>query len=107
MEGKRIERRPAMTTMTAPTPTTTPDRYQHVLRLVDELSPAERLQLIAYIVKMVQPFVVEPMEDDEDDEELIADAMKVLENTPDDAWIPLDEFEAELDRAEAAGELPR
>jgi hypothetical protein len=47
------------------------------------------------------------MEDDEDDEELIADAMKVLENTPDDAWIPLDEFEAELDRAEAAGELPR
>jgi len=97
-----------MTTMTAPTPTTTPDRYQHVLRLVDELSPAERLQLIAYIVKMVQPFVVEPMEDDEDDEELAREAMEALEyaRAHPESVHKWEDVKAELMQMEATGALP-
>lgn len=41
-----------------------------------------------------------------EDEELVADAIAVLENTPDDAWLDWDDVKAELIRAEAAGELP-
>ncbi len=68
-------------------------------------------QLVADIVRMVQPLVAEPVdddddEDDEDDEELIADAMDVLEKTPDEDWLDWKEVKAELMRAEAAGELP-
>lgn len=76
--------------------------YEHILSLVDQLSPDERLQLIAHIASSMQSFI----NDDDDDEELLADAMHVLENTPDDAWIPWEEVKAELMRAEAAGELP-
>lgn len=65
-------------------------------------------QLVADIVRMVQPLVAEPVDDDddEDDEELIADAMDILEKTPDDDWLDWKDVKAELMRAEAAGELP-
>ena len=85
-----------------------PDLYIYILSLVDQLAPDEQLQLVTHIVKRVQPLVIEPPDedDDEDDEELAREAEEILANTPDDAWISLEEFEAELDRAEAAGELP-
>ena len=88
--------------------TAKPDLYTYILRLVDQLAPDEQLQLVTHIVKRVQPLVIEPPDedDDEDDEELTREAEEILANTPDDAWISLEEFEAELDRAEAAGELP-
>jgi hypothetical protein len=88
-----------------------PDLYDHILHLIEHLAPDERLHLINDLVKSVYPIVSEytaqlDYEDDSEDEQIIAEATYILENTPDDAWITLEEFEAELDRAEAAGELP-
>ena len=42
------------------------------------------------------------------DELLLSDALNTIQEYRDrpDAWIKWDDFEAELDRAEAAGELP-
>jgi hypothetical protein len=96
---------------TEPTPPATPDPdlYPYILKLVERLEPAERLQLVADIVRTVQPLVGEPVdddEDDEDDEDLAREAMDVLENTPDDDWLDWKEVKAELMRAESAGELP-
>ncbi len=47
-------------------------------------------------------------EDAEGDAQLAADALAVLEEYKDtpEAWMKWEDFEAELDRAEAAGELP-
>ena len=44
-----------------------------------------------------------------EDEMLLKDALAVLEEYGDkpESWMNWEEFEAELDRAEAAGELPR
>lgn len=97
-----------MTTTTA----AKPDLYTHILRLVDQLQPEDRLQLVAYIVHTVQPLVARPpaaaAEDDEDDEDLAQAAMEALDyaRAHPESVMSLDAFEAELDRAEAAGELP-
>jgi hypothetical protein len=47
-------------------------------------------------------------EDAAEDEVLLAEASAVLQQyaSQPDAWMSWEEFEAELDRAEAAGELP-
>jgi len=47
-------------------------------------------------------------EDPEGDETALAEALAVLREYEDkpDAWISWEEFEAELDKAEATGELP-
>jgi hypothetical protein len=102
-----------MATITAPeTPETQttpkPDLFTYIQSLVDQLHPDERLQLVSYIVSTVQPFIVDPVDDDDDDEELLRDAMEALEyaRAHPETVMTLQEFEAELDRAEAAGELP-
>jgi hypothetical protein len=46
-------------------------------------------------------------DDPEGDAQLLQEALEILANTPSDAWVSLEDFEAELDRAEAAGEVSR
>lgn len=85
------------------------DLYEHVLRLVDRLHPADKLHLVEYIIGTVHPLVDDLYEDEEDEEKLAAEAMEALEyaRAHPESVMSLEDFEDELKRAEAAGELPR
>lgn len=48
----------------------------------------------------------EEPDDPQGDAMLLQEAIEVLETTPPDAWLDWEEVKRELDRAEAAGELP-
>lgn len=72
------------------------------MRLVEQLSPSDRVLLIKYIADTLYDEM-----DNEEDEELAQEAEEVLKNTPEDGWLDWEDVKAELMRAEAAGELPR
>jgi hypothetical protein len=65
-------------------------------RLLHEHLPAMRHELLH-----------EGPDDPEGDAQLLQEALEILANTPPDAWVSLEDFEAELDRAEASGEVSR
>lgn len=85
------------------------------------LSPADLERLIRRVVReeisrllkapvrsLLEDQQQEGPDDPAGDDLLLADALAVLqqyEDTP-DAWMSWEDFEAELDKAEAAGELP-
>jgi dTDP-4-dehydrorhamnose reductase len=90
-----------------------PDLYDHILHLIEHLAPDERLHLINDLVKSVYPIVSEytaqlDYEDDSEDEQIAREATEALEyaRAHPETVMSLEDFEAELDRAEAAGELP-
>ena len=67
-----------------------------------------REELDRRLPSIVDDWSQEGPDDHAGDEELLADALIVLEQYGDkpEAWTKWEDFEAELDSAEAAGELP-
>ena len=62
----------------------------------------------ATVASILDDWSQEGPDDPAGDEELLAEALAILEqyeNDP-DAWVSWEDFEAELARTEAAGELP-
>ncbi len=89
------------------------DLYDHILYLIEDLAPDERLHLINDLVKSVYPIVSEytaqlDYEDDSDDDQLAKEGEEALAyaRAHPETVMSLEEFETELDRAELAGELP-
>ncbi|MBI3957397.1 MAG: hypothetical protein HY328_01210 [Chloroflexi bacterium] len=79
--------------------------FEHLVRRIVR---EELLRLLDRQPSIVENWQHEGEPDEAGDERLLQDALAVLDeyaNQP-DAWTNWAEFEAELDRAEVAGELP-
>jgi hypothetical protein len=88
------------------TVTLSPNELQVLVRRVvrEELTRLLR----APVRSILEDWRQEGPDDLAEDELLLRDALAVLQGYEDqpDAWMSWEDFEAELDRAEAAGELP-
>ncbi len=84
----------------------TPTELENLIRRVvrEELAHAPH----AAATSILDDWSQEGPDDPEGDEQLLQEALAVLEEYGDkpEAWMKWEEFEKELDRAEAAGELP-
>ncbi len=91
-------------------------------RTIIPLTPTELESLIRRVVReelgtllsamprsVLEDWAHEGPDDPEGDEALHAEALAVMEQHADEpeAWVSLEDFEGELDEAEARGELPR
>ncbi|NJP07958.1 MAG: hypothetical protein HC837_21215 [Chloroflexaceae bacterium] len=79
-----------------------------IQRTVRETVREELRRLLYQHLPAIRHYLLhEGPDDPEGDEELLQEALEILATTPPDAWVSLDDFEAALDRAEAAGEVSR
>ena len=85
-----------------------PARSQELEGLIRRLIRQELVALLHSPVDTLEEWKRQSVDDPDGDALLLRDALAVLEAEGDDpeAWMSWDEVEAELDRAEAAGELP-
>lgn len=90
-------------------PTTIPPNSADLEALVRRVVREELVRLLHTPVRsLIEDEKHEGPEDAAEDELLVQEALTVLQNYGDkpEAWMSWEDFEAELDRAEAAGELP-
>ena len=85
-----------------------PARSEELKALIRHLVREELVALLHSPVATLEDWQRQGADDPEGDALLLRDALAVLEAEGDDpeAWMSWEEVEAELDRAEAAGELP-
>ena len=87
-------------------PSVTPEELEKLVRRVVREEISRMLQ--QPVRSILDDWRQEGPNDPEGDALLLREALAVLREYEDnpDAWMSWDDFEAELDRAEAAGELP-
>ena len=85
-----------------------PSKSEELDSLIRRLIRQELVALLHSPVATLEDWQRQGVEDSDGDALLLRDALAILEAEGEDpdAWMSWDEVEAELDRAEAAGELP-